>query len=85
MSAPIVACGIADAIGALLPMLNQSLGCHCTVEYHDHKIGEREGWFTIYLHDHGRAFQGSGETLSRAVMNANSARQTHEENLEKAA
>ena len=84
MSAPIIACGIADAIGALLPVLNGALGCHCTVEHYE-KTAEREGWFTIYLHDHGRAFQGSGETLSRAVMNANSVRQTHEENLEKAA
>lgn len=81
MSAPIVACTIADAIGAMLPTLTKAMGCHCTIEYFAGSPEIDRTWFTIYLHDHGRAFSGNGDTLSRALMDANEARQTHGETL----
>lgn len=86
MSAPIVGCGIADAIGALLPMLNDSLGCKASVEHFPRNwVTGQDPMFVIYLFDNERAFQGMGDTLSRALLNANTERQTFQEKLEKAA
>ena len=70
MSAPITACELADAIGALLLAAENSLGCK--VEF-GHVTGTDA--FCAVVWDHGRAFHGIDDTPSRALLNANAKRQ----------
>ena len=74
MSAPIVACELADAIGALLLAAENSLGCKVEI---GHLTGVDR--FVAVVFDHDRAFQGIDDTPSRALMKANSERQAYVE------
>lgn len=80
MSAPILTCALADAIGPLLIEMNRSLGVSVSLDWLP-DIGK----FVVYVHDGNRAFQGFGTKPSDAVMEANSHRQDFNEQTEIAA
>lgn len=84
MSAPIVACTLADALGPILREIHISMGAKTSLDLMENVSGEAELW-VCYIHAHGRAFQGIAESPSRALMAANSDRQTFEEGAAKTA
>ena len=77
MSAPIVACTLADALTPILLEIERSIGASCSIDTMINSFNER--FWVCYIRDHGTAFQGIGDSPSRAVMQANTKRQEFEE------
>jgi hypothetical protein len=75
MSAPTLACALLDAIGPLLKEACASLEAHVRLDWFPPEPG-RDGFYQVSIHDCGRAFMAIADTPSRALLDANSERQT---------
>lgn len=80
MSAPSVACDLADALAPILTGIERAMECHAVISRLN--VGDRIMWVAV-VHDYDRAFQGIEDTPSRALMTANGERQSYGEALAK--
>jgi hypothetical protein len=79
MSAPNIACVLADAVGPLLAGLTDAMGCKADVSWFSASDRCHAFW-SVNLHDHDRCFSGNDiDSPSRALMKANAQRQEWEE------
>ncbi len=72
MSAPTVACVLADALAPMLDEIDRQIGFHTNIEIHSRKDGT--AFFSAYIHAFDRAFNGIGDTPSEALLKANNDR-----------
>ncbi len=84
MSAPIVACELANAAGPILKAIGESLHCGFQMAWMPMPERASGGVFCVYIHEDGKSFQGIDTSPLRAVMAANSDRQTYHESLPQA-
>jgi hypothetical protein len=56
-----------DAMGVLLKAATESIGASIDLCWNEPLFPDGEGWFSIYLHEHFRAFTGHGRTPTEAL------------------